>query len=92
MGTGNLNPGPLEEQLILFFFFFFFWFFETGFLCVAQAALEFTVDQAGLELRNPPASASRVLGLKACTTTPGQLMLLTPLSHYLSYFPTHLSF
>jgi hypothetical protein len=29
------------------------------------------VDQAGLELRNPPASVSRVLGLKACTTTPG---------------------
>jgi hypothetical protein len=30
------------------------------------------VDQAGFELRNPPASASRVLGLKACATTPGQ--------------------
>jgi hypothetical protein len=29
------------------------------------------VDQAGLELRNPPASASRVLELKACATTPG---------------------
>jgi hypothetical protein len=29
------------------------------------------VDQAGLELRNPPASASRVLGSKACATTPG---------------------
>jgi hypothetical protein len=28
------------------------------------------VDQAGLELRNPPASASRVLGLKACATMP----------------------
>jgi hypothetical protein len=28
------------------------------------------VDQAGLELRNLPASASRVLGLKACATTP----------------------
>jgi hypothetical protein len=28
------------------------------------------VDQAGLELRNPPASASQVLGLKACATTP----------------------
>jgi hypothetical protein len=26
-------------------------------------------DQAGLELRNPPASASQVLGLKACTNT-----------------------
>jgi len=30
-----------------------------------------SVDQAGLELRNPPASASRVLGLKVCATTPG---------------------
>jgi hypothetical protein len=29
------------------------------------------VDQAGLKLRNPPASASQVLGLKACATTPG---------------------
>ena len=38
----------------------FFFFFETGFLCVALAVLE---------LRNPPASASRVLGLKVCNTT-----------------------
>jgi hypothetical protein len=29
------------------------------------------VDQAGLELRNLPASASQMLGLKACATTPG---------------------
>jgi hypothetical protein len=29
------------------------------------------VDQAGLELRNPPACASPVLGLKVCATTPG---------------------
>jgi hypothetical protein len=28
-----------------------------------------SVDQAGLELRNLPASASQVLGLKACATT-----------------------
>jgi hypothetical protein len=42
--------------LSFFFFFFFFWFFETGFLCVALAVLE---------LRNVPASASRVLRLKA---------------------------
>jgi hypothetical protein len=27
------------------------------------------VDQAGLKLRHPPASASQVLGLKACVTT-----------------------
>ena len=30
-----------------------------------------SVDRAGLELRNPPASAPQVLGLKACATTPG---------------------
>jgi hypothetical protein len=29
------------------------------------------VDQAGLELRNPPASASQVLGLKAGATMAG---------------------
>jgi hypothetical protein len=29
------------------------------------------VDQAGLKLRNLPASVSQVLGLKACATTPG---------------------
>jgi hypothetical protein len=28
-----------------------------------------SVDQTGLKLRNPPASASLVLGLKVCTTT-----------------------
>jgi hypothetical protein len=33
-------------------------------------------DQAGLELRNPPTSASRVLGLKACATTPGFLSFI----------------
>jgi hypothetical protein len=32
------------------------------------------VDQAGLELRNLPASASQLLGLKACATTPGSAM------------------
>jgi hypothetical protein len=57
--------------IYLFIFIFCFWFFETGFLCIALAVLELTfVDQAGLELRNPPASASRMLGLKACAATP----------------------
>jgi hypothetical protein len=35
------------------------------------------VDQADLELRNPPASASRVLGLKTCVITPGQKFFYT---------------
>jgi hypothetical protein len=66
----------------LFCFVLFFWFF---FVClfvflVFQDRVSLYspgcpgthfVDQAGLELRDPPASASRVLGLKACTTMPG---------------------
>jgi hypothetical protein len=44
-------------------------FFKTGFLCVCVAL-------AGLELRNPPASTTQVLGLKACTTTAQHCLLL----------------
>jgi hypothetical protein len=33
------------------------------------------VDQAGLELRHSPVSASQVLGLKACATTPGNQVI-----------------
>jgi hypothetical protein len=40
-------------------------------LCSSGCPGTHFVDQAGLELRNPPASASRVLRLKACATTPG---------------------
>jgi hypothetical protein len=46
-----------------------FGFFYTEFLYVALAILDFVVDQAGLELRDLPASASQVPGLKVCTTT-----------------------
>ena len=38
-------------------------------LCSPGCPGAHSVDQAGLELRDPPASASRVLGLKWCTTT-----------------------
>jgi hypothetical protein len=49
------------------------------------------VDQAGLELRNLPASASRVLGLKVCITTPGRIFLICemkPACMFLSYDDT----
>jgi hypothetical protein len=38
-------------------------------LCSPGCPGTHSVDQAGLDLRNPPASASQVLGLKACATT-----------------------
>jgi hypothetical protein len=39
-------------------------------LCSPGCPGTHSADQAGLELRNPPASAFRVLGLKACATIP----------------------
>jgi hypothetical protein len=62
LGSLCSRHGTPANKWVLFCFVLFF---ETGFLCVALA---------GLELRNPPASASRVLGLKlglkVCATTP----------------------
>jgi hypothetical protein len=43
-------------------------------LCSPGCLGTHSVDQAGLELRNLPASAFQVLGLKACTTT-AQLLI-----------------
>jgi hypothetical protein len=62
--------------VLFFFFFFVFFFFFFWFLFFSRqvslyrpgCAGTHSVDQACLELRNPPASASQVLGLKACAT------------------------
>jgi hypothetical protein len=63
LGTG--------EMLSSCFFFLFLVFQDRVSLCSPGYPGTHFVDQAGLELRNLPASASRVLGLKACATTPG---------------------
>jgi hypothetical protein len=53
---------------------FVYLFFEMGVsLCSPGCPGTHSVDQAGFDLRNPPASASRVLGLKVCATTPGKM-------------------
>jgi hypothetical protein len=61
-------------QVVLFLsqllFFFFLVFRVRVSLCSPGCPGTHFVDQTVLELRNPPASASRVLGLKACATTP----------------------
>jgi hypothetical protein len=43
-------------------------------LCSPGCPGTHSVDQAGPELRNPPASPSQVLGLKACATTAWPLL------------------
>jgi hypothetical protein len=59
----------LEFLSFSFFFFFFLVFRDRVSLCSPGCLGTHSVDQAGLELRNLPASASQVLGLKACATT-----------------------
>jgi hypothetical protein len=60
----------LASTSFFFFLVFGFWFFRDRVsLCSPGCPGTHSVDQVGLELRNPPASASQVLGLKACTTT-----------------------
>jgi hypothetical protein len=48
-------------------------------LCSPGCPGTHSVDQPGLELRNPLASASQVLGLKACATTAWQMLYLLSL-------------
>ena len=46
-------------------------FFKTGLLCVALVVLEFTMQaRLALNSRDPPATASQVLGIEAGTANP----------------------
>ena len=51
-----------------------FFFQDRVSLCSPGCPGTHFVDQADLKLRNPPASASQVLELKVCATTPGYKM------------------
>jgi hypothetical protein len=66
-------PSLLPSALFCFVLFFVLFLFFRDRVSLYSPGCPGThfVDQAGLELRNPPASASRVLGLKAYATTPG---------------------
>ena len=61
----KLNYFVVVVYLFVYLVFVLFCF-ETGFLCVALVVLVdlacHSVDQAGLELRDPPGSASQLLG------------------------------
>jgi hypothetical protein len=62
----------------LFLFCFVFFRDRVSLYCPGCPGTHF-VDEAGLELRNPPASASQVLGLKACATSAQPKFLNTAL-------------
>ena len=73
----QLQPQYLFCLFVYLFLFFGFCFVLVWFLvfrdrvslCSPGYPGTHSVDQAGLELRNPPVSASQVLGLNTCATT-----------------------
>jgi hypothetical protein len=69
----------LGDSFVLFCFvlFCFVLFLRQGFSVSPGCPGTHSVDHAGLGLRNPPASASQVLGLKTCAKTPGMETLET---------------
>jgi hypothetical protein len=75
--AGTLQPSTVAEtqeevwQVTQISFFFFLVFRDRISLYSPDCPGTHFVDQAGLKLRNPPASASQVLGLKVCATMPG---------------------
>jgi hypothetical protein len=87
--TSGCSSPPCNLQFCLFFCFVLFCFVFLVFrdrvsLYSPGCPGTHFVDQAGLELRNTPASASRVLGLKTCATTPSFCL-------FIAHKPFHLS-
>jgi hypothetical protein len=79
----------LGRDFVLWFCFVLFCFvlfcFETGYSPGCPGT--HFVDQAGLKFRNPPASASRVLALKACATTARRSLFLIAVPRTLYHVP-----
>ena len=62
----TLQPQTPFIKTSFLFCFVLFVFWDRVSLCSPGCPGAHSVDQAGLKLRNPPASTSQVLGLKAC--------------------------
>jgi hypothetical protein len=66
-----------------------FGFLDRVSLCSPGCPGAHSVDQAGLQLRNPPASASQVLGLKACATMCIKSYVCTFILKVFDVYPCH---
>ena len=78
LGKNFSSMASYEMPLFCFICFVFclfvcLFFRDRVSLCSPGCPETHSVDQAGLELRNLPAFASQVLGLKACATMPRYL-------------------
>jgi hypothetical protein len=73
VGKALFTSKPCKSNFLFVWVFSvcLFWFFRDRVSLYSPGCPgTHSVDQAGLELRNSLASASQVLGLKACVTTP----------------------
>jgi hypothetical protein len=61
----------IHAEYLFYCTYLFCFFGDRVSLCSSGCPRTHFVDQAGLKLRDLPASASRVLGLKVCATTAG---------------------
>jgi hypothetical protein len=61
---------------VLFWFVLVLVFWGRVSLCSPGCPGTHSVEQAGLELRDPPVSASHMLGLKVCAPTAWQYLVL----------------
>jgi hypothetical protein len=75
---GQATIERTHQNLFVVVVVLFLFFRDRVSLCSPGCPGTHSVDQAGLELRNPPASASQMLGLKACVITawPGLIKIL----------------
>jgi hypothetical protein len=80
----------MEKSSTLFFSFFLLVFRDRVSLYSLGCPGTHSVDPAGLELRNQPASASQVLGLKACSTTTRQSSTLNVVSQFSDHFVSYM--
>jgi hypothetical protein len=83
--NSKFETNQLYREIFLFFFFLTF-FRDRVSLCSPGCPGTHFVDQAGFELRNLPASASQVLGSKACTTTTAWQEILSQTNNNNRYY------
>jgi hypothetical protein len=64
----QIFPKPFFVYVIVWLFCFILFWYRVS-LCNLSCPETYSVDQATLQFRDQPASASQVLGLQACVTT-----------------------
>ena len=85
MCQNRINDSYSYQFGIVFVCLFFLFFHDRVSLYIPGCPETHILDQASLQIRSLPASASRVLGLKVCATTPWQGIVFMCTRNYPCY-------